>query len=34
MSCKATEVPAQDLGGVGVIIGMFEPEIDLVRCAV
>ena len=32
-SCKAMELPAQDLGGVGVIIDMLEPEIDLVRCA-
>ena len=31
MSCKAMEL--QDLGGVGVIIDMLEPEIDLVRCA-
>ena len=33
MSCKATELPAQHLGGVGMIMDMLEPEIDLVRSA-
>ena len=33
MSYKATELSAQDLGGVGVIMDMLEPEIDLVRSA-
>ena len=29
MSCKAMVLPAQDLGGVWVIIDVLEPEIDL-----
>lgn len=33
MSCKAMELSAQDLGGVGVIMNMLEPEIDLFRSA-
>ena len=33
MSCKATELSAQDLGGVGVIMNLLEPELDLVRSA-
>ena len=33
MSCKATELSAHDLGGVGVIMDMLQPEVDLVRSA-
>ena len=34
MSSKATELLAQDLGGVGVIMDMLEVETDLVRSTV